>query len=152
MKGLCPVCRKVIDSSSKRCEHCGTMIKLSMVPKEDRATGKEMMQEALGLYLAQVIFVGLGVIVAMFFNLIIGIVLILVGCCFIPAWSRATLRVSLEKMYASLPDAAKREKEKPAVKQTASYMEELADLKKLLDSGVITQEEYDAKKRQVLKL
>ena len=49
-------------------------------------------------------------------------------------------------------DEFKRSSGKPVIQQTASSADELKKFKELLDSGVITQEEFDAKKKQLLGL
>lgn len=40
----------------------------------------------------------------------------------------------------------------PAAKEASGYTDELRDLKKLLDDGIITKEEFDSKKKQILGL
>lgn len=49
-------------------------------------------------------------------------------------------------------DSVKTESIKTISKSTKSETEQLKEYKELLDSGAITQEEYDAKKKQILGL
>ena len=59
------------------------------------------------------------------------------------------------EVYHCLSDLLKKQQEHIQVKSTQNtvgFTEELIELKKLLDSGIITQEEFDAKKKQLLGL
>lgn len=60
-----------------------------------------------------------------------------------------------EKVYAFIQNrlrAAKTKSDKSANIQQISSADELKKFKELLDSGIITQEEFDAKKKQILGL
>ena len=63
-------------------------------------------------------------------------------------------RSNVEKVIANYPSMAERRKlaEAKKQKQSTSNLDELAKLKKLLNDSAITQEEYDAKKKQLLDL
>lgn len=65
----------------------------------------------------------------------------------------ATYRLSklgVENLVAKLDQLTHKEESAPA--QTFSVADELAKYKALLDSGAITQDEYDAKKKELLNL
>ena len=53
----------------------------------------------------------------------------------------------LLKQFAGRPEEAE-----PAQPKSTDVVQQLRDFKDLLDSGVITQEEFDAKKKQLLGL
>ena len=60
---------------------------------------------------------------------------------------------SMDKMYADINDALDHSHSKNSqVNATNSCADELKKYKELLDSGIITQEEFDAKKKQLLGL
>ncbi|MCC4342839.1 hypothetical protein GIX77_08915 [Lactobacillus reuteri] len=54
--------------------------------------------------------------------------------------------------YKTMPYQTKNSVKKNTQKDSSDYMEQIAKLKKLLDDNAITQEEYDAKKKQLLNL
>lgn len=56
------------------------------------------------------------------------------------------------EIYSSIIDLLNNRQESYNVKDNVSGFEELVELKKLLDDGIITQEEFDKKKKEILKL
>ena len=58
------------------------------------------------------------------------------------------MKEELEKAIKTAKEAEKQ----PVVQQAVSTADELKKFKELLDMGVITQEEFDAKKKQLLGL
>ena len=72
--------------------------------------------------------------------------------------SQDVISVTTEKGSAILLseeefDAIKNTQSQPAAQEPKkTLVEQMAEYKQLLDMGVITQEEFDAKKRQILKL
>lgn len=51
-----------------------------------------------------------------------------------------------------MSDSVSRQEKETVNKETFGTAEQLKEFKELLDSGVITQEEFDAKKKQLLGL
>ena len=61
------------------------------------------------------------------------------------------LLVNREEVYQAISDLTKKRQES-SVEQQNNNIDDLKKLKDLLDNGVITQEEFDAKKKQLLGL
>lgn len=67
-------------------------------------------------------------------------------------WIRAGFE-NVKKRIAEYPPMAERTKIVPDDKgSSAAYIDEIAKLKQLLDSGALTQEEFESKKKQLLNL
>lgn len=77
--------------------------------------------------------------------LVVGIVIILIS---VPLF---TLYRKEHQKYSVLKDLVSQKGEQPII-QTTEYLDELERLKELLDEDVITQEEFEAKKKQILGL
>ena len=75
-----------------------------------------------------------------------------------PLFSFVVLLIQLEEIYnfierrISEEKQAKRAPAGTVIQQATSPAEELKKMKELLDMGIITQEEFDAKKKQLLGL
>lgn len=167
-KGLCPKCRKVISSSSRMCEHCGTMIKLENIPIEKAQAYplKKVWSQYKGLFFLQhaFVFVG-GVIFAISLPvslanrtlciwLPLGIIIMGISIPFAFRLNRYWLQMLLEHDYAMLPEEekAKLKNDEKEINSGISFADEIKKYKELLDSGIITQEEFNTKKKQLLDL
>ncbi len=172
-KGLCPKCRKVISSASEICEHCGTEIRLDNIPIETRREYPitKVYEKHFGLQIGSAVFCIGGGLIMVFglapgfstgeFNgglIIFGLLAMLPSLFFTFRANRYWLQMLLEHEYAMLTEGEKAQlagaeampQSQPST--TVSAVQELRQLKALLDEGIITQEEFDAKKRQLLDL
>lgn len=77
--------------------------------------------------------------------IVVGIIIILIFVpCFILYWKG-------HQRYNALKDIVD-QKEQPPIVQTIQYLDELEKLKELHDEDIITKEEFEAKKKQLLGL
>ncbi len=92
-----------------------------------------------------------GLIPSLFFNniqygfLIAGIIIIFFSFPFFVLYSKGHQKYNILKGIVD-------QKEEPQISQTSEYLDELERLKELLDKDIITKEEFEAKKKQLLGL
>lgn len=175
--GLCPLCKNVIPSNSQNCPACGSPLSINLIPKAKRVPykyvgGPRMVLTALtaiasacmggavggwafdgeleGIY-ALLLVVGLGFLIA--------------ACCVAPAINRQWLQLCLEDSYRknAPKEATQRNSSKGSnttqkndtnkeneQRDVSELAKSLTELKSLLDSGVISEEEYNELKKELL--
>lgn len=160
-KGLCPACKQVIDSHASVCEHCGNKPEINQIPEDMRPPSNVLYTGCGAIVLFECLLDLSGVLLFLLAGMyLLGIILFICGLAC--GYWRATIfrRNALEYYYArahthtpppavTTPPPAPTT---PAQPSTQDNLAAIATLKQLLDSGAITQEEYDQKKKQLLGL
>lgn len=162
MNGVCPACRTEVASSAKTCVHCGCKFKYNSFSE---AT-KKACPMSWGLTAMICGIVGLGTAMFLFIHWMVGLLLVVLGCILMWLLTKKNVKQMLEYEYylekkkQSNPNA-NRPFINPVTPTSAPYTnvssnanaEAIAELKRykeLLDADIITQQEFDEKKRKLL--
>lgn len=170
-KGLCPYCKKIIPSSAKRCMHCGEMINIKSFSETRRMACpmSNVKRDYPGAYTCSWLFNILGsicVLLSVFLHWAYGILtvvfLVINQAVFNRKLRNHWVTLMLEYGYAALSGDEKSKLNDEMAADNAhnpnpastitSPATEIKKYKELLDVGAITQDEFDAKKRQLLGL
>ena len=125
--GVCPKCRSVISSERSACTSCGTQLKISMIPKQNRVPKKEVgsivvWQTVLSvLAVVQIVW---WAFLGGYFALALGIGCIIAVCVMERPINQRWLSLCMEKEYRvekSRQDRQKRQEEKKEQHQQATH-------------------------------
>ena len=145
--GRCPACKQTVVSNTSVCMHCGNKLSVNMIPDEYRPPTNILNAGCGGIYVLEgILDVGGVLLVLLLGQIIFGLILLALGiaCGF---WRASVQRKNaLEYYYAQTSTEGDK-----ILSPSVNEIEAIKELKHLLDLGVITEEEFQNKKKKLLE-